>query len=195
MRGKTWSSRDPHRFVIAVPGLFFSVLVACSSGVTEETPIQKGERLVHVLDCNICHSPKVFTAAGPEPDPARLLSGHVSDEVLPALPAGGIGPTAWGGTFNNNMTAWAGPWGVSFASNLTPDEETGIGVWTEDLFMNAIRNGKHMGVGRPLLPPMPWPAYAKLTDDELRSIFAYLKSLPPVRNAVPNPLPPAAGGV
>lgn len=159
-----------------------------------ESVIKAGERLVEVLDCNICHSPKVFTAEGPIPDASRRLSGHPADVAVPAPPMDALGPDAWGGLFNPHMTAWAGPWGISFASNLTPDDETGIGVWTEDLFRNAIRNGKHMGVGRPILPPMPWPAYAHLTDEEFHAIFTYLKSLPPVKNPVPQPIPPGSAG-
>ncbi|MDO9695198.1 MAG: diheme cytochrome c-553 [Candidatus Latescibacteria bacterium] len=155
-----------------------------------ETELQMGERLVQVLDCNICHSPKVFTPQGPRPDATRLLSGHPAGVRLPAIPKGVIGPEAWGGLHDNNMTAWAGPWGVSFATNLTPDNETGIGVWTEEMFVNAIRKGKHMGVARPILPPMPWQAYSHLSDEELRAVFVYLKSLPPIKNEVPAPLPP-----
>lgn len=88
-------------------------------------------------------------------------------------------------------TAWAGPWGVSFTANLTPDENTGIGIWTEDIFMNTIRNGRHWGVARPLPPPMPWQAYRELTDEDLKSVYAYLRSIPPIHNRVPQPLSPA----
>ncbi|HSD27027.1 MAG TPA: hypothetical protein VLL75_06955 [Vicinamibacteria bacterium] len=89
-----------------------------------------------------------------------------------------------------DTTAWAGPWGVSYAANLTPDENTGIGSWSEDTFVGALRTGRHMGVSRPILPPMPWEAFRNLTDEDLRSIYAYLKTVPPVRNRVPEPLPP-----
>ena len=53
-------------------------------------------------------------------------------------------------------TAWAGPWGVSFTANLTPDKETGLGDWTEEQFIATMRTGKHQGKGRPVLPPMPY---------------------------------------
>jgi hypothetical protein len=88
-----------------------------------------------------------------------------------------------------DLTSAVGPWGQSFASNLTPDG-TGIGNWKEEQFIKAIREGKYKGLDntRPLLPPMPWVAYKNLTDDDLKSIFAYLKSLPPVKNAVPAPI-------
>lgn len=152
--------------------------------------IAHGERLVHNMDCNTCHTPKVFTPEGPPRlDTARLLSGHPSGETVPAVPEEQISPTGWGGLFNNSLTAWAGPWGVSFASNLTPDQKTGIGLWTEEIFVNAMRTGMHVGKARPFLPPMP--TYTRLTDEELHAMFAYLKSIRPVRNEVPGPLPPA----
>jgi hypothetical protein len=90
----------------------------------------------------------------------------------------------------DTFTAWTGPWGVSFSANLTPDQNTGIGVWTEEMFIQTLREGKHMGNGRPLLPPMPWQPYGQKTDDDLKAIFAYLKSLPPMANRVPDPVPP-----
>jgi hypothetical protein len=89
------------------------------------------------------------------------------------------------------MTAWSGPWGVSYTANLTPDPETGLGSWTEQQFVDTIRSGRHLGRGRPILPPMPWPAASNLTDADLASIFAYLRTIPAVANRVPDPLPPA----
>lgn len=68
--------------------------------------------------------------------------------------------------------------------------ETGIGVWTTEIFIKAMRTGKHMGAGRPILPPMPWFNYAKATDEDLKAILAYLKTLKPIKNAVPAPIPP-----
>jgi hypothetical protein len=88
------------------------------------------------------------------------------------------------------MTAFAGPWGVSFTANLTPDPETGLGRWTEEMFLATIRSGRHEGKGRPLLPPMPLPVVRALTDSDVRDLFAYLQSLPPVRNRVPAPIDP-----
>ena len=90
------------------------------------------------------------------------------------------------------MTAWAGPWGVSYTANLTSDPETGLGRWNADTFVKAIRNGRHEGHGRELLPPMPARYYANLTDDDLKAVFAYLETVPAVKNRVPQPLPPAA---
>jgi mono/diheme cytochrome c family protein len=150
--------------------------------------IAYGERLVHNMDCNVCHTPKVFTPAGPQRDTSRLLSGHSADETLPTIPKGQIGPQGWGGFFNNGLTAWAGPWGVSFGSNLTPDHKTGIGSWTEEIFIQVMRTGLRLGNARPFLPPMP--TYSRLTDEELHAIYAYLRSLKPIQNAVPKALPP-----
>ena len=90
-----------------------------------------------------------------------------------------------------DMTTWAGPWGVSYAANLTPDPTTGLGAWNEQMFIGALRNGKHMGSGRPVLPPMPWQAFRNFTDADLKAIFAYLRTLKPIKNAVPPPMPPA----
>jgi hypothetical protein len=90
--------------------------------------------------------------------------------------------------FSEDLTACVGPWGVTCSANLTPDQNTGLGLWTEEMFIAAMRTGKHMGAGRPIMPPMPWFSVAELTDDDLRAVFAYLRSLPPVKNAVPVPM-------
>ncbi len=93
---------------------------------------------------------------------------------------------------SDTMTAWVGPWGTSFTANLTPDPETGLGRWTEKDFIQTIRTGRHLGRGRPVLPPMPIPVYSQMTDADLKAIYAYLRTIPPIRNKVPDPLPPAA---
>jgi hypothetical protein len=129
---------------------------------------------------------------GPEPDMTRALTGHPAGVVMPAPPRLPPGPWTWLGAKTN--TAFAGPWGVSFAANLTPDPETGLGRWTEETFIATLRTGRREGKGRPLLPPMPWPMIRNLTDEDLASVFAYLQSLPPVRNRVAAPQdPPEAG--
>ncbi len=160
-------------------------------GDVNKAQIQRGEYLVNVGGCNDCHSPKIFTPKGPQPDPNRLLSGHPSGTKLPEIPTGVIGPNKWGGLTTNDLTAWVGPWGVSFAANLTPDVETGLGGWTEDLFIKALRTGKHVGAGRDILPPMPWYEYARLSDEDLKAVFAYLRTLKPITNRVPDPIPPS----
>lgn len=171
-----------------------SKTTAETTAVTTTTPdemVKRGEYLVIIGGCNDCHSPKIMTPMGPEPDPKRLLSGHPSEEPLPAITDKKmVAPGQWV-LFSPGQTAAVGPWGTSFAANLTPDD-TGLGNWTEAQFFKAIREGKSKGLegARPILPPMPWFNVAKMSDDDLRAVFAYLKSLPPVKNAVPNPLPP-----
>lgn len=153
-----------------------------------QNAVERGRYLVTVQDCNGCHTP--FNAKG-EPDMTRMLSGHPQNVMVaaaPRLPLQG----GWNVAINETNTAWAGPWGVSFTSNLTPDRVTGIGAWTEQLFIASIRNGKKSGTGRELLPPMPWRMYAKLSDDDLKAIYAYLRTVPAISNRVPNALAPAA---
>lgn len=151
--------------------------------------VERGRYIVEAFGCADCHTPKTFGPDGPQEDPKRHLSGHPHDVVMPPAPTLPDGP--WNFAGNDMMTAWSGPWGTSFTANLTPDVETGLGSWKEEDFVATIRNGRHMGRGRPLLPPMPWPKTANLSDEDLKSIFAYLRSLPAVKNAVPEPRPPS----
>ncbi len=150
--------------------------------------IRRGEYLVSVSGCHDCHSPKKFTDQGPVPDEARLLSGHPADVKIASYNANVLKDWV---LFNQHSTAVVGPWGVTFAANITSDE-TGIGLWSEEQFIKCIREGKLKGMDntRPLLPPMPWPAYAKMTDDDLKAIYAYLQFMPPVKNLVPPPIAP-----
>jgi uncharacterized membrane protein len=152
--------------------------------------VRRGELLATYGGCNDCHSPKVMSAQGPVPDASRLLSGHPQGETVPPVPAGALTPGGWMAMTNSHLTAWAGPWGVSYAANLTPDKRTGLGAWTADQFIKTMRTGKHLGVGRPLLPPMPTAAIAALPDADLRALFAYLQSIKPVENQVPQPIAP-----
>jgi len=149
---------------------------------------RRGAYLVNGMGCNDCHTPYKMGASGPEPDATRTLSGHPESLAMPPAPPLS-GP--WMATVAATMTAWAGPWGVSYTANLTPDSETGLGRWTEQQFVDTIRSGRHLGRGRQILPPMPWPAIRNMTDDDLKAIFAYLRTIPPIRNKVPDPLPPA----
>lgn len=156
--------------------------------LSQEELIKRGAYLVNTSACHDCHSPKVMTPLGPEPDPERLLSGHPSDMPLPEVNKDAI--KEWV-LFNQHLTSAVGEWGVSFSANLTSDE-TGIGNWTEEQFLTAIRKGKYKGLegSRPLLPPMPWQVYKNMSDTDLRSIFAYLKTTKPIRNIVPAPIAP-----
>jgi len=146
-------------------------------------PIARGEYLVTVLACGECHTPFKIGPAGPEPDLTRMLSGHPEGMTMPPVPALPE-PWLWAGAATN--TAFAGPWGVSYATNLTPEEVTGMGIWTEEMLVKALRTGRHMGTSRPIVPPMPWPAYSKLTDEDLKAVYAYLRSIPPIRNQAPD---------
>ena len=154
--------------------------------------VKRGAYVVSIASCNDCHTPLKMGPKGPEPDLTRLLSGHPADMVMPPAPKP-TGPWLWAGAATN--TAFAGPWGVSYAINLTPDA-TGLGNWTEAMFVEAMRTGKHGGVGRPILPPMPWQALAAMTDADLKAVFAYLRSVKPIKNTPPPtivaPPPPAA---
>jgi hypothetical protein len=150
--------------------------------------IERGAHLVRTMGCNDCHTPWQMGPRGPEPDMTRALTGHPSDLVMPPAPT--LPPGPWGWVAASTNTAFAGPWGVSFTANLTPDPETGLGKWTETMFIQTMKTGRHEGKGRKLLPPMPYTIIANLSDDDIRSLFAYLQSLPPVRNRVPQPIDP-----
>ena len=157
--------------------------------VSQEDLVKRGEYLVNIMGCNDCHSPKKIGPNGPEIIPELLLSGYPSDRQIvkfdnPMIKKGF-------GMFYPDLTAAAGPWGVSFAGNLTPDP-TGIGTWSEEQFKKALTEGKFKGLDgtRMLLPPMPWEGFANLKDDDVKAIFAYLKSLKPVENVVPAAIAP-----
>lgn len=158
----------------------------------KQDPIKRGEYLAKISACHDCHTPLKMGPKGPEPDMTRMLSGHPESLVMPKSPEIGQGPWVYVGSGTN--TAYAGPWGISYAINLTPDQNTGIGIWTEDMFVKALRTGKHFGTSRPILPPMPWQSYSNMTDEDLKAMFAYLKSIPPITNKVPDAVivePPA----
>jgi hypothetical protein len=149
--------------------------------------VERGAYLVGMMGCNDCHTPWKMGAQGPEPDVTRALTGHPQDLVMPPPPPAS-GPWIWHGGATN--TAFAGPWGVSFTANLTPDPETGLGKWTEEMFLATMRTARHQGKGRPILPPMPVKMIGKANDEDLKSIFAYLQSLAPVKNRFPAPIDP-----
>jgi hypothetical protein len=168
----------------------FTVAAPALHAAAAETPsrVERGAYLVSIMSCNDCHTPLVMGPKGPEPDKARLLSGHPQTLIMPNPPRLGEGPWGWAGAATN--TAFAGPWGVSYTANLTPDKETGLGLWTDKMFIDTMRTGRHQGRGRMILPPMPVPSLNAASDEDLRAIFAYLQSLPPVKNQVPQPMDP-----
>jgi hypothetical protein len=162
-----------------------------ASAATPQTQgrAERGRYLVAMMGCNDCHTPLKMGPKGPEPDMTRFLSGH-PEQMGPLPAAKPQGPWLWAGAATN--TAFTGPWGISYSANLTPDRNTGLGIWTEEMFVKAIRTGRHMGVSREILPPMPWPAFRNASDEDLKSIYAYLRTVKPISNHVPDVQPPAA---
>jgi mono/diheme cytochrome c family protein len=149
--------------------------------------IERGRYLVSAGACQDCHTPLAMGPNGPAPDMTRAFSGHPEGMQMPAAPPPS-GP--WLVTVSATNTAWAGPWGVSFTANITPDPETGIGTWTRQNFVDTMKNGRHMGAGRALLPPMPTPAYSNLSEEDLGALYAYLRTVAAIKNKVPAPVPP-----
>lgn len=134
------------------------------AAMTQEQKLERGRYIVTIAGCVDCHTPGTFYGA---PDSTRFLSG--------------------------SELGWTGPWGTTYAKNLTPDVETGIGSWTEEQIAAALRTGVRPD-GTPLLPPMPWMLYSHLTDEDMSALTAYLKSLPPVKHANPPVVPPGQTG-
>ncbi|MGK2861261.1 MAG: c-type cytochrome [Chitinophagaceae bacterium] len=155
-----------------------------------ESQVKWGEHLVTVSACHDCHTPKKMTAMGPDIDSAFLLAGHMAGSPVPEVNRKEMQDK--GLVVTGDLTSWVGPWGISYTANLTSDS-TGIGSWKEEQFFRAIREGKFKGLvtNRDLLPPMPWQMYRNMTDNEIKAIFAYLKTTKPIKNVVPQPVPPA----
>lgn len=179
-------------FFVAAAG-FVGKYGASGSSRTDITAVhtakvQRGEYLVKIMGCNDCHTPWKMGPQGPEPDMDRFLSGH--PEQIGPLPNVKAAAPYIASSFATN-TAYSGPWGVSYAFNLTPEQNTGLGIWTEEMFVQTIRTGRHMGVSRPINPPMPWPAYRNATDDDLKAVYAYLRTIKPIVNHVPEYQSPA----
>jgi mono/diheme cytochrome c family protein len=125
-----------------------------------ESAIERGRKLAIFGGCVDCHTPGVLFGA---PDFSRQLSG--------------------------SELGWTGPWGTSYARNLTPDLETGLGYYNEKEIILALRSGKRLD-GKPMLPPMPWQNIATLSEADMHALVAYLKSIPPVEHKSPDALPP-----
>jgi cytochrome c len=184
--------------VNSIPGLraatLFVLAVACIhvafAAEGDAATVARGKYLVTTAGCHDCHTPWHLGPSGPEPDMSRALSGHPESLVIDRPPV--LPPGPWIAAATHTNTAHFGPWGVSFTANLTPDPETGLGKWTAATFMQTIRTGRHMGRGRQVLPPMPIQVYRNFTDEDLTAIFSYLRTMPPIKNRVPEPLPPAA---
>jgi hypothetical protein len=162
------------------------IALSATVSMAQQSPadqVARGKYLVLIQDCSGCHTPFV----NGEPDMKRLLMGHPADG--PKITGPPMKQAGWATAIADDNTTWSTPVGVAFTTNLTSDKETGIGNWTEDMFVKAIRTGKHLGAGRPIMPPMPWKMYSNATDADLKAIFAYLKTVPPIKNKVPDPIP------
>src|SRR5580765_5678016 len=114
--------------------LIAAYIFTVQSGATADTArAKRGEYLVNTAGCHDCHTPWKMGANGPEPDMARALSGHPETVSVSTPPNLGRGP--WLSAASLTNTAFAGPWGISYAANLTPDQNTGLGIWTEEMFI------------------------------------------------------------
>ena len=161
---------------------------AVLTGPSEAALVGRGKYLVEIMGCHDCHSPKQMGPNGPYLDPERILSGYPADRPLPPQP---VSHEGWA-LLTMDLTAAVGPWGTTFAANITSDE-SGIGNWTEEQFERALKKGLYKGLegSRPLLPTMPWQNYVNMSQEDLSAVFAFLKSTKPVANVVPAPIPPA----
>ena len=169
--------------IISISDLF------ASKDMDKEIEIKMGKILTEEFGCVDCHTPKIIINDQIMIDEKKLFSGHPQDNILPDFPPELVGPGKWRGLYTSSMTAWGGPWGISYSANLTPDKQTGIGNLSEENFMSVIKLGIHSSLSRKMLPPMPWNEVSRLGDDELRAIFVYLKSLKPIKNKVPESKP------
>lgn len=143
--------------------LAFALLLAglAVSAAFADPQVERGKYLVTIGGCGDCHTPGALLG---KPDESRLLGGSDVGFAVPGL-------------------------GVFVGRNLTPDKQTGLGEWTSEQIIAAITTGRRPD-GRTLAPVMPWPALSHLTRADAEAIAAYLKSIPPVKNAVPGPFGP-----
>jgi mono/diheme cytochrome c family protein len=165
MRWTQWTAA----MAVAGTGALCALAISCATQKAEEAktasavdPVARGKYLAVTSGCIDCHTPGSLYGA---PDSTRMLSG--------------------------SELGWQGPWGVTYPRNLTPDMDTGLGKYTESEIVQAIRTGRRLD-GSPMMPPMPWPMYAQMTDEDLQALAAYLKSLPAVSHKLPDRLPPGA---
>jgi len=176
-------------------GLVFGLIVITFSNIVAEQQesnaeiADKGKLITEIYGCVDCHTPKIKEGEFLVNDPDRLFSGHPGDNKLPQFPPEIIGPEKWRGLFTDSMTAWGGPWGISYSANLTPDKKTGIGKLSEKNFVSILNIGIHSNMNRKLMEPMPWKEISELKDDDLKAVYQYLKTVKPVKNKVPESVP------
>lgn len=139
----------------------FAATVSLAEASAAQTEIERGKYLVQLGGCSDCHTPGTFLG---HPDAARFLGGSDVGFAIPGL-------------------------GVFPGRNLTPDKETGLGNWTVEQIVHAMTTGQRPD-GRQLAPVMPYQAFSNLEASDALAIAAYLKSLPPIKNAVPGPFGP-----
>jgi len=169
--------------VVSVFALSLAVAPALRAQSASESQVERGKYLVGITGCHDCHSPKL--PGGMKPVPDLLLSGRPQTTKVPSAAPGEVHAS-------EDLTAWAGGWGQSVASNLTPDPATGLGMrYTEAKFLQTMRTGKKPE-GVAIMPPMPVDVYLNMKDDDLKAIYAYLKTIKPIRNAVRAGLAPPA---
>jgi hypothetical protein len=170
------------KLTICVVSVFALSFAAVPRAHAQDSQVERGKYLVGITGCHDCHSPKIL---GMKPDPDRILSGRPQSTKVPSSAPGEVHAS-------EDLTAWTGGWGQSVASNLTPDPATGLGMrYTEAKFIQTMRSGKKPE-GVALLPPMPVDVYLNMKDDDLKAIYAYLKTIKPIRNAVRAGLAPPA---
>jgi mono/diheme cytochrome c family protein len=144
-----------------MPALAAVAIFCAATASAEESQVERGKYLVTIGSCNDCHTPGYFLG---KPDFSRRLAGSDVGFTIPGV-------------------------GAFVGRNLTPDKETGLGNWTDDQIISAITAGIRPD-GRRLAPIMPWQGLSHLSSDDAHAIVAYLRSLPPVKNAVPGPFGP-----
>ena len=158
---------------------------AAKPASADAAKIARGKYLMTVGACNDCHSPKLDPQQ--HPDPKRPFSGRPQTTQAPSQTQNEIHASL-------DLTAWSGPWGTSYGANLTPDPETGLSKrYTEASFIKTLRTGKKPE-GEDLLPPMPWELYKVFSDDDIKAIWAYLQTIPAVKNNVKSAAPGKATG-
>jgi mono/diheme cytochrome c family protein len=129
--------------------------------------VARGEYLIELLGCGSCHTDGALLG---EPEMERSLAGSRI----------GIAYT--------NPLEHRYP-GVVYSPNITPDDRTGIGTWTDTQIIDAIRAGQGRHGSRRILT-MPWQAYAMISDSDIYAIVSYLRSIEPVHHRVPDDVPP-----
>jgi nicotinate dehydrogenase subunit B len=119
------------------------------------------------------------------PDSSAYSAATIAKgELLAALGDCAVCHTQPGGALNAGGRAIETPFGVVYATNITPDPETGIGAWSYPAFERAMREGIHRD-GRHLYPAFPYNHFAKTTDADLQALYAYLMAQPAVKAASP----------